>query len=167
MSKDDDIPSGFSKLTGGLASLITLLTDLEKKGELPRTGRREKNGVTVEYSVGGRPLREDSPAGEAPEVAPRPTARPARPVGLELVEPTTDMFDEVEETVLLFELPGVRLGQIRCLLDGDILLLDAKTETRLYRKEVLIEGDLADEKPKLQLRNGVLEVRLRKKAAPV
>ena len=167
MSKDDDIPGGFSKLTSGLASLITLLTDLEKKGELPRSGRREKNGVTVEYSVGGRPLTERAPAADAPEAAPPPAARPARPVGLELVEPTTDRFDEAEEILLLFELPDVRLGQIRCLLDGDILLLDAKTETRLYRKELLIEAALADEKPRLQLRNGVLEVRLRKKPAPL
>jgi HSP20 family protein len=166
MSKDDDIPGGFSKLTSGLASLITLLTDLEKKGELPRSGRREKNGVTVEYSLGGRPLTEGAPAADEPE-APRPVTRPAQPVGLELVEPTTDIFDEAEEILLLFELPGVRLGQIRCLLDGDILLLDAKTETRLYRKELLIEAALADEKPRLQLRNGVLEVRLRKKPAPL
>ncbi len=74
------------------------------------------------------------------------------------------MFDEPAETVLLFELPGVSRPQVRCLLDGDILLLEAKTASRLYRKEVLIEMKLAGEPPKLRLHNGVLEVRLKKLA---
>ncbi len=64
--------------------------------------------------------------------------------------------------MLLFELPGVERKAIRCLLDGDILLLEAKTEDRLYRKETLIEEKLAAGSPRLNLRNGVLEVRLSK-----
>ena len=52
---------------------------------------------------------------------------------------------------------------IRCVLDGDILLLDAKTGERLYRKETLVEGKLAGG-PQLKLRNGVLEVRITKEA---
>ncbi len=71
------------------------------------------------------------------------------------------MFDEPGEVVLLFELPGVERKDIRCILDGDILLLEAKTGERLYRKETLIEGKLAGG-PHLNLRNGVLEVRLSK-----
>ena len=45
--------------------------------------------------------------------------------------------------MLLFELPGVERKDIRCILDGDILLLEAKTGERLYRKETLIEEKLA------------------------
>jgi HSP20 family protein len=42
------------------------------------------------------------------------------------------------------------------------LLLEAKTGERFYRKETLIEDKLAAGAPHLNLRNGVLEVRLSK-----
>ena len=74
----------------------------------------------------------------------------------------TDTFDEPEEIVLLFELPGVERKDIRCVLDGDILLLEAKAGDRLYRKEMLIEEKLTTASPRLKLHNGVLEVRLSK-----
>ena len=73
-----------------------------------------------------------------------------------------DMFDEAGEIVFLFELPGAERKDIRCVLDGDILLLDAKAGERLYRKETLVTESKVDGKPHLKLRNGVLEVRLAK-----
>jgi HSP20 family protein len=81
-----------------------------------------------------------------------------------MLEPVTDMFDEPDEVVVLFEVPGVARKDIHCVLDGDILLLEAKTRERLYRKEILIEPRLAEEAPRLRLRNGVLEARLAKPA---
>jgi HSP20 family protein len=165
MSKDDDNLSGFSKLAGGLGDLIKVLTDLDKSGNLPRHGRREKDGVVVEYSVGKRTLdgtRAEPPPAEAPRA--RSTQRTAARSEIELLEPVTDMFDEPDETVLLFELPGVNRDAIRCLLEGDILLLEGKADGRLYRKEVLIEAKLAGGAPQLRLHNGVLEVRLKKAA---
>ncbi len=163
MAKSDDTSSGFSRITGGLADLITLLVDLDKAGDLPHRGRREKNGVVVEYSVGRRTAaegrREPPPAEPA---QPRPAQRTAKRTGIEIVEPVTDIYDEANEMVLLFELPGVDLAGTNCTLDGDILSLDARSDTRHYRKEVLIEARLASDPPKLRLHNGVLEVRLKK-----
>ncbi|MGD1035858.1 MAG: Hsp20/alpha crystallin family protein [Roseiarcus sp.] len=164
MSKDDDAVGGFTKIAGGLANLINLLVDLDKSGNLPRHGRREKNGVVVEYSIGRRTAVGEAAAEPPPseEPAARPARRAAKRTDIEVVEPVTDMFDEAGEAVLLFELPGVSRSQVRCLLDGDILLLEAKTAGRLYRKETLIEAKLAGDPPKLRLHNGVLEVRLKK-----
>ena len=110
----------------------------------------------------------DSPGEPPPTEEPRATTaqraaqRSAKRTEIEVVEPVTDMFDEPDEIVLLFELPGVSRPQVRCLMDGDILLLEAKTDSRLFRKEVLIDAKLAGEPLKLRLRNGVLEVRLKK-----
>jgi HSP20 family molecular chaperone IbpA len=164
MSKDDEDGSGFSKITNGLAGLINLLVDLEKNGDLPRQGRREKNGVVVEYSVGGKTADGSPPEPAARQTArARPAARGAKRTAIELLEPVTDEFDEPDDLVFLFELPGVSRADVRCLLDGDILLLEAKAEGRLYRKEILIEAPLTGESPRLRLSNGVLEVRLKKK----
>ncbi len=98
-----------------------------------------------------------------PPEEPRATRRrSAKPRGLEVLEPVTDMFDEPDEVVLLFEVPGVARKDIRCVLDGDIVLVEAKTGERLYRKEILIEQKLACRAPRLRLRNGILEARLAK-----
>lgn len=168
MSKHDSDTGGFSKVARGLADLFDFLVDLEAGGA-PRTGRREKNGMVVEFSFGKRTLADSADANDAnDEASPAPQAEPrrrARRAGaaFETVEPVTDLFDEPDELVLLFELPGVGRKQIDCRLDGDILQLDAAAEGRHYRKEVLIEAPLAAQAPRLRLRNGVLEVRLVKR----
>lgn len=168
MSKKDHDPKdevgaeGFARIARGLSELFDVLTDFER---LPRRGRHEKDGRVMEYSFSTRTLGEAA-AGRADQEEPsaraEPPRRAAKRSALELVEPATDVFDEEDEIVLLFELPGVEREAIRCLLDGDILLLEAKSDDRLYRKETLIEEKLAADPPRLNLRNGVLEVRMSK-----
>jgi HSP20 family protein len=167
MSKEDDTGrAGFAKITRGLSDLFNFLSELDESKQ-PRRGTREKNGMIIEYSFGKRILADDD-TGQAAEAPPdKPETgrrRSAQPSGLEMLEPVTDMFDEPDEVVVLFEVPGVVRKNIHCVLDGDILLLEAKTGERLYRKEILIEPRLAEEAPRLRLRNGVLEARLAKPA---
>jgi HSP20 family molecular chaperone IbpA len=170
MSKDDrdnkDDAGGaaaFTKIARGLSDLFGVLSDLD---QAPRRGRHEKDGKVMEYSFKTRTLGEaagerDAAAEEVPARHDAPPRREPKRTSVELLEPVTDMFDEPAEILFLFELPGVDRKDIRCILDGDILLLEAKTGERLYRKETLIEGKLAGG-PHLNLRNGVLEVRLSK-----
>lgn len=158
--------AGISKIVRGLSDLFDVLSEFDK---LPRRGRHEKDGRVMEYSFGARTLREAAGGRETPEReetqhAQAPQRRAAKPSSLELLEPVMDMFDEADEVLLLFELPGIERKDIRCFLDGDILLLEAKTGDRIYRKEVLLEEKLAEGAPRLNLRNGVLEVRLAKKS---
>ena len=95
-----------------------------------------------EYSFGTRTLREaageEEPAEDEPVVREAPRRREPKRTSVEVLEPVMDMFDEPGEIVFLFELPGVERKDLRCILDGDILLLDAKTGERLYRKETLV-----------------------------
>ncbi len=165
MKKDDETGrAGFAKITQGLSDLFNSLSDLDESQQ-PRRGRREKNGMIIEYSFGKRTLAEGAPEREteAPQQHPEMVRRrSAKPSGIEVLEPVTDMFDEPDEVVLLFEVPGVARKDIHCVLDGDIVLLEAKTGERLYRKEILIEPKLAEKAPRLRLRNGVLEARLAK-----
>lgn len=163
-NKDDSTgAAGFVKIARGLSDLFNVLADFD---QLPRRGRHEKDGTVMEYSFGKRTLAEAAgekqASGETPVRPETPLRRAAKPSSLEILEPVTDMFDEPGEIVLLFELPGIERKDIRCILDGDILLLEAKTGERLYRKETLIEAKLAAGAPHLNLRNGVLEVRLSK-----
>ena len=164
MSKEDETGrAGFAKITRGLSDLFNFLSELDESQQ-PRRGRREKNGMVIEYSFGKRTLAEGEPerAAEPPPEKPETARRRAKPSGLDVLEPVTDMFDEPDEVVLLFEVPGVARKDIHCVLDGDIVLLEAKTGERLYRKEILVEAKLAAVTPRLRLRNGVLEARLTK-----
>ena len=168
MSKGDDIGlGGFGKISRGLSDLFNFLSELDES-KLPRRGTREKDGMVIEFSFGKRTLAGEGD-GESEEAAePQPERRGealrrrAKPSGIEVLEPVTDMFDEPDEVVLMFEVPGVVRKDIRCVLDGDILLFEAKAGDRLYRKEILIEPKLAKAPPRLRLRNGVFEVRLAK-----
>jgi HSP20 family protein len=153
--------AGLEKIARGLSDLFKVLGDFD---QLPRSGRHEKDGRVMEYSFRARTARgaaEEGPGRAEPEERRDAPRRMARRSTLEILEPVTDMFDEPEEIVLLFELPGVERKNVRCFLDGDILLLEAKTGERLYRKEMLIEEKVSGA-PELNLRNGVLEVRIRK-----
>jgi HSP20 family protein len=160
--EDETGHAGFAKITRGLSDLFNFLSELDE-GKLPRRGKREKDGMVIEYSFGKRTLAEGAPERTAeapPEQSGAIRRRSAKPSGLEVLEPVTDMFDEPDEVVLLFEVPGVARKDIHCVLDGDILLLEARSGERLYRKEILIEPKLAASAPRLRLRNGVLEARL-------
>jgi HSP20 family protein len=165
MKKEDETGrSGFAKISRGLSDLFNFLSELDEN-KLPRRGTREKDGMIIEYSFGKRTLAEGEPERAAvppPEKPETPRRRGAKTSGIEVLEPVTDMFDEPDEVVLLFEVPGVARKDIHCVLDGDIVLLEAKTGERLCRKEILIEPKLAEEAPRVRLRNGVLEARLAK-----
>ncbi|WP_454650963.1 Hsp20/alpha crystallin family protein [Bradyrhizobium liaoningense] len=162
---DDDTTgvAGLTKIARGLSDLFNVLAEFE---QLPRRGRHEKDGRVMEYSFNTRTLREAagerSEHKEEPERAQTPRHRAPKPSSLDLLEPVTDVFDEAGEVVIFFELPGVERKDVRCFLDGDILLLEARAGDRLYRKEMLIEEKLAGGAPQTSLHNGILEVRLGK-----
>ena len=133
--------AAFTKIARGLSDLFTVLSDFE---HLPRRGRHEKDGKVFEYSFGSRTLRRGggrrgAGGGRAGCSRGAAATEPKR-TSVEVLEPVMDMFDEPGEIVFLFELPGVERKDIRCVLDGDILLLDAKTGERLFRKETLVEA---------------------------
>lgn len=176
MSKEDTTGSaGLGEIVRRLSDLFDHLVEL-KEGDAPQHGRREKNGMVFEYSFGRRTAAEarDARGGgprprpsEPPHAQAGRTAAPrtTKPSGTAIMEPVTDIFDEPDEIQLLFELPGVARKDIHCVLDGDILVVEATAGERRYRKETLIETPLANEEPHLTMRNGVLQVRLKKQKA--
>jgi HSP20 family protein len=165
MSEEDKRAAGFGKIASGLSQIINFLLELDERQQ-PHRGRREEGGVVIEYSFKKRGLSEEAGEEEAPEPSERRARRPGlrrgRASGIEVLEPVTDFFDEPDEIVLLFELPGVSRKDIGVSLCDDILLIEARSSGRLYRKETLIEAKLRPGAPRLKLRNGVLEVRLKK-----
>ncbi|MBI4526990.1 MAG: Hsp20/alpha crystallin family protein [Deltaproteobacteria bacterium] len=105
-----------------------------------------------EYHIGtaARPRREDQ--------APKPLK------STDVVEPTVDVFDEPQEIVVVAEVPGVGFNDLELKIQDRVLSLFTRPEARMgYRKEIELGFDVDAGSLKATCRNGILEVRLRKR----
>ncbi len=81
----------------------------------------------------------------------------------EVREPIADVFDEHNEIVVTAELPGAKEAEIAVQLKGDILTIESKGE-RHYAKEITLPVEVDAASLHKKYNNGVLEIRVRKKA---
>lgn len=95
-----------------------------------------------------------------PPKASRPPASPE-----EVVEPTVDIFTEAGEIMVVAEVPGVGLNDLELKVhSGKVLSLSTHPGARRrYQKEIELSAEVDAETLRATCRNGVLEVRLRKK----
>ena len=80
-------------------------------------------------------------------------------------EQIVDVFDERDEVVVTAELPGAKEAEITVALKGDKLTIESKGE-RCYAKEIVLPVEVAAASLQKKYNNGVLEIRMRKKAKP-
>ena len=85
----------------------------------------------------------------------------AGPVVEEVREPIVDVLDEGDQVRVIAEMPGVEEADIKHVIKGDILTLDAEGD-RKYHKEVLLPAPVKEEDAKVSYNNGILELRLTK-----
>ena len=106
-----------------------------------------------EYHVGttGRPPR-------------RPRAAKA-PQAPEAVEPPVDLFEEGEDSTIVADVPGVEMEDLELKAAGGVFSLSTKPMARRhYAKELHLSGEVEPGSLQATCRNGVLEVRLRRRA---
>ncbi len=82
----------------------------------------------------------------------------------EVREPLVDVFDERDEVAVTAELPGAKEAEIAVELKGDTLSIELKGERR-YAKEIVLPVEVDPATLQKKYNNGVLEIRVRKKAA--
>jgi HSP20 family protein len=130
-------------------------TDEEwSRGEVSISGHVRTRGVLGdrEYHIGtGRqPGRQRTP--------------PRSPQPPEVVEPAVDIFDEPGEIVVVAEVPGVGLNDLKLEVQDKVLSLSTKPETRkAYKKDIELSAEVDGHTLKAACRNGILELRLQKK----
>ncbi|SJZ58785.1 HSP20 family protein [Enhydrobacter aerosaccus] len=83
----------------------------------------------------------------------------------EVREPLVDVFDEADEVAVTAELPGVTEAEITVEVLGDQLTVESKGERR-YAKEITLPAEIDPATLQRKYNNGVLELRMRKKARP-
>jgi HSP20 family protein len=77
-------------------------------------------------------------------------------------EPIVDVIEEKDEVVVVAELPGVEKDQIKVNVKGMTLIIDVSNPERPYHRELELPAKVKKDQAKSSLRNGVLEVRLKK-----
>lgn len=168
--EDFDIDFGFGGIKlGGLFDNLEKLVDAaaklkesggeyRKEGEIDlshlKKGMKGIFGVTVKTGIGD----------EQPVVESFGNIRktPEGPKVEEEREPLSDIFDEEGAIVVMLEMPGVAKEDITVDIEGDILEVVAQSQSRKYRKELLLPAQVEAETTAWTYKNGVLEVTMKK-----
>jgi HSP20 family protein len=150
--------SGVSELLGKLNELAETGAELHKGGEATSANKELKGiyGFTVKVGLGeGGPrvepfgnIRRDKKTGQA--------------VVQEIREPVVDLFEEKDHLLIVAEMPGISVKDVRIEVKDDVLTLSAAKGEKKYRKEILLPGSYTKEKMRLACNNGVLEITCRK-----
>jgi len=78
------------------------------------------------------------------------------------LEPLVDIIEEPEEIIVVAELPGVDKDEIKVRIKGRTLTIEVDNPERPYHKSLELPSKVKKEDAKSAIRNGVLEVRLKK-----
>jgi HSP20 family protein len=78
------------------------------------------------------------------------------------LEPLVDVIDEDDEIIVVAEVPGVERDEIRVRIKGNKLTIHVENPARPYHKEILLPAKVKKEDASSAIRNGILEVRLKK-----
>ncbi|MFO7835603.1 MAG: archaeal heat shock protein Hsp20 [Candidatus Thorarchaeota archaeon] len=77
-------------------------------------------------------------------------------------EPLVDVIDEKDEIIVVAELPGVDKDDIKVRVKGQHLTIHVDNPNKPYYKEVELPSRVMKEDASSSIRNGVLEIRLKK-----
>ena len=163
--KDQDTGFGFGGLFKGLADLVEKLGDLAEKGqELRKTGEIKGEGKDIKGVYGftvkvGLGDKGDKGIKVEPFGNIRRDAKSGETVVQEIREPVVDIFEEKDHTLVVAELPGVSVEDVRLEVKDDLLSLSAGKGDKKYRKEILLPHSYPREKMQVSCNNGILEIK--------
>lgn len=152
----------------GLLQIVERLSDLAQTGEqLKSSGTfgvpgEKLNGVygfNVKVGIGDQGVKVE-PFGNVGR-----DEKTGQAVVKEVREPIVDVFDEGREILVVAEMPGVSREDVKLEVIDDVLRLSAGRAKKKYHKEVLLGAACLAEGIRVTCNNGVLQARLKKKAA--
>jgi len=142
--------------------LVEKLDDLSESGEnLSRTGEIHGDGQQVKGMYGftvKMGLGDDQPRVESFGNL-RQDSKSGHTVVQEVREPVVDVFEEDKHVLVVAEMPGIGVKDVKVEVEGDLLTISAARGDKKYRKEVLLPESVAQEKIQITCNNGVVEIR--------
>lgn len=154
---------GGAGILKGLGDLIEKLGNLAENGEnLSQTGEingKDMKGIygfTVKVGLGD----------DKPRVEPfgniRRDRESGRTVVQEVREPSVDIFEEDDHVLIVAEMPGISVEDVKVTVEEDLLTFTADHGDKKYRKEVLLPASSTREKTQVSCNNGVVEIKCAK-----
>ena len=154
---------GLGGLFKGIEKLVDLAGKLEENGKMSKEGEinfdhlkkgmKGVYGFTINTAGGGSPKVETF--GNIKKTAEGPKVDEER-------EPITDIFDENDEIIIIAEMPGIDETDLKIDLKEDILEIVAVSNSRTYRKELLLLVKVEAHNLSQKFTNGILEIRIKK-----
>lgn len=78
------------------------------------------------------------------------------------LEPLVDIVEDDDEIIVVAEVPGVERDEIKVRIKGTSLTIHADNPERPYHKVIELPSKVQKDQARSAIRNGVLEVRLKK-----
>ena len=161
-SSEGGFELGLGGILKGLGDLVEKLGDLSKAGEqLSRTGEIQGPGKEVKGIYGFTVkvgLGDDKPRVE-PFGNIRQDQESGHTVVQEVREPVVDIFEEDDHVLVVAEMPGITVEDVRVTVEDDLLTISAERGDKKYRKEVLLPASSTREKTQVACNNGVVEIK--------
>ncbi|KAF0237268.1 MAG: molecular chaperone (small heat shock protein) [bacterium] len=163
---DKESNSGFDIAFGGILKGLGSL--VEKLGEMAETSHTISNsktgeingqelkgiyGFSVKFGLGNEPIK----------VEPFGNIRKDKTTGQasveEMREPIIDIFEEEDHVLIIAEMPGVSIKDVKFDIKDDILSIYAERGSKKYHKEILLPRSFQPDNIKLSSNNGVVEIK--------
>jgi len=166
--KDEGTDWGATGFLGGLTDLIdklnelaTTAKELKGTGEISGLGPGDKlkgvYGFNVRVGLGKeRDQVKVEPFGNI-----RKDKESGRTVVQEVREPLVDLFEEVDHTLIVAEMPGISKKDLKLSVTDDVLTITAERGEKKYYREVLLPRKCPREKMDVSCNNGMVEIRCR------
>jgi HSP20 family protein len=152
------ILSGLGNLVEKLAEVAERAEEITKSGEIPGSGKRIKGvyGFTVKVGLGDQGVKIEPFGTVHQEKADNQSTV------VEIREPLVDIFEEGDHVMIVAEMPGIGVEDLRLDLKDDILTLTAEKRDKKYCKEILLPGIFSRERMTIACNNGVVEIKCMK-----
>jgi len=156
---------GLGGILGGLGNLVEKLAEvaeraeeISKSGEIGGSGKGIKGvyGFSVKVGLGDQGVKVEPFGTIHQEMGANQSTV------VEIREPLVDLFEEDDHVMVVAEMPGVGVEDLRLDLKDDILTLTAEKGDKKYCKEILLPGSFARERMIISCNNGVVEIKCMK-----
>lgn len=164
MTEEKKKKFGLADLFEGLNSLIDLVSKVQERGEIEKTGEFKTDGgvsgvygVHIRTAAGGAPVFEQF--GNVGRGAKTGVIHDER-------EPLVDVFEDDDTITVVAEIPGASEDSIEVTIDGATVTLSAAARDRKYRKELTLPCEVRREPVKRSYLNGIFSLVLVRQLQP-
>jgi len=157
----DGILNGLNTLFGRLSELAEKGEQLQREGDFEQGGKESRfhYGVSIRTAANGQDVKVEPFGNVVRRGGESRDEHVVEAAVTEVREPMTDIMEEDDHVAIVAEMPGIGVADVSVTVDGDVLVLEADSGEKRYRKELVLPRPFEDVTPVITANNGVVEIR--------